>query len=456
MINSFNFLKRAALSTDYESIRNNAAWHPRAWFSKAQNYINNDLFKANENDSIFKSLGKGAGRFLIGDVLTGTAKNIMGIADAPVRLGLSGIDTLKGDITGKEFVGRLADTGNDALWAALTFATGGSARGVATAGTRLAKGLIPGTSANFMKRNLAKTSDDFLKRWNVAATKGDKEALNKLFTERANYIQNLGQKLKLNQGQIDHYKADLFEKLNIKPANMSRHNADVYKKQLFQDFAKQQNLYNTSNKEALYDTIKRTQLGFKDTRDLYRMSGVSAPERIAGNIRTAVMHNPWVNIPMWASMIPMSGELTGLMDTKSGVGKVLNFPMEFAYNTIGGMGTLANKWMTHVPREYVDETLTNLGLPKSLKSVLFMPAKGGQYTLNTNAVAHLAKTIAEANNIPEKEAYTMLYSNLMPRNAVAAAPFLGFERASQQFTNDARNNAVANAARAQFFESFNS
>ena len=451
MIYNATFLKRAAISTDWENIRNNSVYHPRAWFNKLQNYFNNNLFAANEQDNFLKSMGKGLGRFVLGDLISGTLKNAIGLADVPIRMGLSGIDALKGNISGKEFLGRGLDSVNDAIWTGLSLATGGTAAGVGKAAIRGAKSILPGTVENMLKRHLAKSSAMFNKSWEAAAKAGDKKALTKLLNDRAKTIGTFARHKGLSKSQIDMYKASLLKDLKVKPDNMGYRNREAFKSDIFKDYIKSQNLLNSKNSEAVYTAIRNSNNGLKDAYNMYKNTGLSKANKLSGNIRNA-MWSPWVTYPAGISIVPALGEATGIMDPEGMPSKILNAPFDIFQSTISGAGNLANNLITHVPKDYVDNTLQNLGLPEQWKEMLFSPGKGNQYILNTKALQQLAKAMAEAQDIPEDEAYRMLYANIMPRNTMTAEPWLGTSRAFQQILGGATNSTVSNENKARFIE----
>ena len=157
MINNYSFIKRAAISTDFES----AKWRPsnivKGWMEGV-----NKAWASKANDNFLTKALKAGGRFLVSDLGLGTLKGFTGVAEAPTHLALSTTDRLRGKISTKELLSRLGDSAMDAGMTALTLLTAGTGKAVGTAALKGLKGFVPGTAARSARVAYKKTVPDAL------------------------------------------------------------------------------------------------------------------------------------------------------------------------------------------------------------------------------------------------------------------------------------------------------
>ena len=376
LINNYTFLKIAAISTDYENIRNNSWWHPYSILGKAQRGVDN-LFKNKDTDNTFVKGLKGLSRFALGDVALGLGKNVVGALD-PVRPLLSGYDALLGRISGKEFLGRLGDQAQDALWTALTAASAGTAGAGAKAALTGMKGFIPGTSRYAAKSIVKNTNKALKEQLKNIKDPAQKEQLIKKHLNMALF----NPKTNGNKDLVRSYFAK-----NLKSYGLSK------------DQAKQFTRTNLSNLRNADRYTASKYLGDNYSfRELNKMR--SDPSITKGAVRDAmyrkVLHNPVILYPMLAEV---AGTTTGLIEPNSTLDKTLSFPTK-AFSMLGEASRDAR---TAVSQDFIKDLKDKSNIPQNVIDALYTKNQSGDYILNDELLREMANSISNNSDEVDKD-----------------------------------------------------
>lgn len=380
-MNNYTFLKLAAISTDYLEWK----WHPKNILSRGQNFINRALANDKDDWAITKGL-KGLGRFALGDVILGTGKNITGFLD-PADMLLSAYDYAKGNISGKELLGRGANKFQDGLWTAATLFSGGAAGAAGKAALLGAKAMLPRTAAHAAK-GLFKTTDKLLKsRLANAKTLQEKQAIIKEYTALA----------KANPA------AKGFEK-NIDARFAKNLKGYGLKGQEAKDFAKQnlQGAFTGNRGDVAYYLRKNYSL-----KDLWKMR--KDPNITSGAVRDA-MYDKALNWKLYVA--PIIGQTGERLFGKNSLTDVLQLP-----DTIpNAIGNYADRNTNSVSKNFLDQLKTRTYLPNNVINTLYTKNKKGNYSLNSSIVDLMAKQIASNPEIgmSEDDAYKYIRDTFIP------------------------------------------
>lgn len=381
-MNNYTFLKLAAISTDYLESK----WHPKNILSKGQNFINRALANDKDDWVITKGL-KGLGRFALNDFLLGTGKNIVGFLD-PADMLLSAYDYAKGNISGKELLGRGANKFQDALWTGLTAFSGGAAGAAGKAALLGAKTMLPGTAAHAAK-GVFKTADKLLKaRLAKAKTLQEKQAILKEYVMKA----------KANPA------AKGFEK-DIDARFAKNLKSYGLKGQEAKDFAKQ-NLQGafTGNRSDVASYLK----GNYKFKDLWKMR--KDPNITKGAVRDAMYSKALINpYTLWMPMAGMVGE--SVLGSNA-----LTKGMQLPWTSFDVLGDYADRNRNAVSKSFVNQFQNKFNLPENVINNIYIKRPNGNFELNSRLVRAMAKSIANnpESGMDESQAYKYIRDTFMP------------------------------------------
>ena len=414
--NNYTFLKIAAISTDYENIRNNSQWHPYALLNKAQRGVNNFL-KSKDTDNIFTKGLKGLSRFALGDVALGLGKNVVGALD-PVRPLLSGYDALLGKISGKEFLGRLGDQTQDAFWTALTAASGGTAGAAGRAALTGMKGLFPGT-ARYTAKTIAKNTNKVLKE----QLKNIKDPLQKeqLIKKHLN-MALFNPRTNKNKDFIRSYFSN-----NLKDYGLSKSQAKQFAKDKLSKLQKADRYTASKYLENNYSF-----------RELLKMR--SDPSITKGAVRDALyrkaLYNPAVLYP---SIVGVAGTSTGLIDPDSTLDKTLSLPTR----AFSMLGEASNNARSAVSEDFIKDLKDKSNIPQNVIDALYERNQSGDYILNDSLLREMANAISSKSKdeVDKNQIFSLLKKVFTPDSSRTLEYLPYWSAGIQQMLGD---NTLAN------------
>ena len=415
-MNNYTFLKLAAISTDYLESK----WHPKNILSKGQNFVNRALANDKDDWAITKGL-KGLGRFALSDFLLGTGKNIVGFLD-PADMLLSAYDYAKGNISGKELLGRGANKFQDALWTGLTAFSGGAAGAAGKAALLGSKAMLPRTAAHAAK-GIFKTTDKLLR---------SRLANAKTLQEKQDIIREYVLKTKANPA------AKGFEK-NIDTRFAKNLKAYGLKGQEAKDFAKQ-NLQGafTGSRGDVASYLK----GNYKFKDLWKMR--KDPNITKGAVRDA-MYDKAFNWKLYTT--PYIGKMGETFFGKNVLTDIMQLPDDIP----NALGNYADRNMNSVSKDFLDQLKARTYLPNNVINTLYNKDEKGNYTLNTPIVDLMAKQIALNPDIDlnEDQAYKYIRDTFMPTSNRRFKLFPYWDAGIQQMLNQGEKSTPSWSNRAK-------
>lgn len=381
MLNNYSFIKRAAISTDFES----AKWRPsnivKGWMEGLdKSWANKD------NDSFLTKALKTGGRFLASDLLLGTLKGALGVVEAPARLALSTTDRLRGKITTDDLLSRLGDSAMDAGMTALTLFTAGTGKAVGTAALKGLKGFVPGTAARSARVAYKKTVPDAL-----AGIKKTYKGKNLNSSQLAEVQRNISDALK---NVPDAYKAQYMAKA-INDLGLSK----ASKRAL----VKNTGILNTGDLYTTRKALNAGKFGYRDRWSALKQNGANFYTRANDAIVKTVNSTPVTT----AMLMPLAGMF---VDPESNAGKVLNAPLEL----LKAPAAAVDKHKQQVSTKHV-KSLIESGLnPALAKHLMTYDDAVGDFKLDNDNIATLGKYLAPQLGLTEADAALYIRRMLLP------------------------------------------
>ena len=394
----YSFIKKAALSTDYETFRNSSMFHPRVWLSNAQSKLNS-LLSPNQHDSKLKSLSKSLGRFIGDDVVLSTLKNVVGAAETPIRLGLSAYDTFLGKIAPKEFGARSLDAANDVLWTGIGAVSGGALNAGAKGLGRSVLRRIPGTRLNAFSKHLKPMEDSMIK--SLKSAKNNDE-IKRILSSNFNYLDKFFNKTnKLD----DKYKQYFYARL------LNRIGSDKLRAPIRQIISDKKLLSSTDPVVSSYAT-KAGRYGLRDV--LENKNSYTGKLNFLSGLNRAMSDSGWAKF-VAASYLPgMIAMVPGIQDTK--IGKLMAYPGDLLTDAYAYPQRWSEKNMVSIPKSYVDTFSHKYNLSPKLRNTFFKKnyRDYNAYTLNKNAIDQLSNDISELLGIKKGDVYDYILRMLSP------------------------------------------
>lgn len=376
-------VKQAAISTDFEHAFNTSKFSPKTWITDLQAEVNNALANSSNDGAITKGL-KGLGKFLANDVILDTGSQALSAAALPIRTTLGAIDYAKGDITGKEYTGRLADSASGALWTAGTLLTGGAAKVGLKGATKGLLKMLPTSARKAYKIDtlLASRFADKYKK----AQKTIIEATKNNPAERA-------KQLKALSAQKAKEWANISSKL--KDPESAYKYLNNFGDKAISEFSKKQKVMPIDSFINSYKTLKDKNMAFRKSvwnnaspeqkKALLTYYGISKPSKYLGYSFMPTIAGVGVS----AAGAPKAGNaLISIGDTMY---DTVSYPFK-------SLSSYATNNMNTVKGDALDRFLAKNNISKDLKNFLFTKTKNNQYVLNHNSLNTLASKLEKASN----------------------------------------------------------
>ena len=419
MLNNYSFIKRAAISTDFET----AKWKPsnivKGWMEGV-----NKAWANKDNDNFLTKALKTGGRFLAGDLLLGTLKGALGTAEAPLRLALSTADRLRGKITTDDLLSRFGDSAMDAGMTALTVLTGGTSRVAGATALRGLKSLNPGTAARAARVAYKKTAPNAL-----AGIKNTYKGKNLNSSQLAEVQRTLSDTLK---NVPDAYKAQYMAKA-INDSGLST----AAKRTL----VKNTGLLNTGDIYTTRKALNAGNFGYKDRWSALKQNGASFYTRANDATIKTINSKPVVT----AMLMPVAGMF---VDPESRAGKVLNAPIELLRTPAAAIDNLKQQVSTKHVKSLIESGLD----PALAKQLMPYNDTTGDFKLNNDTIAYLGKYLAPQLGLTEADAALHLRRMLLPNATRDLDLWPNFTNMfNQSLMGDSTFNTYGKDAKRRFF-----
>ena len=398
MLNNYSFIKRAAISTDFES----AKWRPsnivKGWMEGLDK-----SWSSKKDDSFLTKALKSGGRFLLGDLALGTVKGALGAVESIPRLALSGTDMLRGKIKPSEFFARLGDSALDTGMTALTALTGGGARlGAAT----LARGAryIPFTKARAAHK-VFKDANPAISKRIAEQTRG---ATNLGKGQIYNINKSLDDSLKGISDPVLRDQAKIRAIAEARPLDASfwQFGKKKQEKLIKQQLMREAGLLNTGNIHTTRMALNKGNFGFKDRWNAMRQAGAS--RFTAASDAAMAMAN---STPVQAAMfMPVAGMFT---DPDSTANKIFNAPVDL----LSAPGKMIDSAKHNVSKNHIKTLIEDGMSPDLLRHVMRYNKRTDSYTINDNAIKTLGQYYAQSTGLPLRDAIPYVLRMFLPNQA---------------------------------------
>lgn len=376
-------IKTAAISTDFEHNFNNSNFSPKKWITSLQNKVDSGLSNSDTDGGITKGL-KGLGKFVINDLLLDTGSQALSAAALPIRTTLGAYDYAKGNISGKEYTGRLTDSASGAAWTAATLLSGGALK---AGGKGLVKSLsrtLPTNARKIYKADKAIISQ-FNNKYN-AAQKNILEATKANPAERAKQLQQLQAQKSKEWAQVNSTLKDPYSKYK---------NINNFGDAASTEFLNNQKSMPLDSFLNTYKNLKGKSLDFRKT-----VWKNATPEQKRAIVKYYGLYKPMTY--MGYSMIPA---IAGPVVSAAGMptlGNAISSTGDAVYNTISypyrALSDYAESNMNSVSGKALDSFTQRNNISNKFKNYLFTKGKNNQYLFNNANINALAEKLEQDSN----------------------------------------------------------